>query len=108
MPIIMRMVVVLPAPLGPRKPKTSPLSMARSRSRTAVNSPYFLLRCSNAIMTIRFDTDRHWRRGAVNGGPDRTRTCDLRFRKPLLYPAELRDREAIVASGVLFGYHLPI
>ncbi len=27
-----------------------------------------------------------------NGGPDRTRTCDLRFRKPLLYPAELRDR----------------
>jgi hypothetical protein len=26
------------------------------------------------------------------GGPDRTRTCDLRFRKPLLYPAELRDR----------------
>jgi hypothetical protein len=28
------------------------------------------------------------------GGPDRTRTCDLRFRKPLLYPAELRDRFA--------------
>jgi hypothetical protein len=25
-------------------------------------------------------------------GPDRTRTCDLRFRKPLLYPAELRDQ----------------
>ena len=24
--------------------------------------------------------------------PDRARTCDLRFRKPLLYPAELRDR----------------
>jgi hypothetical protein len=27
----------------------------------------------------------------AGGGPDRTRTCDLRFRKPLLYPAELRD-----------------
>ena len=27
------------------------------------------------------------------GGPDRTRTCDLRFRKPLLYPAELRDHK---------------
>src|SRR5688572_6231750 len=26
------------------------------------------------------------------GGPGRTRTCDLRFRKPLLYPAELRSR----------------
>ena len=22
----------------------------------------------------------------MSGGPDRTRTCDLRFRKPLLYP----------------------
>ena len=27
---------------------------------------------------------------AVNNAPGRTRTCDLRFRKPLLYPAELR------------------
>jgi hypothetical protein len=26
------------------------------------------------------------------GDPDRTRTCDLRFRKPLLCPAELRGR----------------
>src|ERR1700680_2491956 len=51
MPIMMRIVVVLPAPLGPRKPKTSPFSMEKSRSRTAVNSPYFLLRCSNAIMS---------------------------------------------------------
>src|ERR1700759_4941673 len=28
----------------------------------------------------------------IDGGPGKTRTCDLRFRKPLLYPAELRDR----------------
>ena len=28
----------------------------------------------------------------ISGGPGKTRTCDLRFRKPLLYPAELRDR----------------
>ena len=27
----------------------------------------------------------------ATGGPERTRTSDLRFRKPLLYPAELRD-----------------
>src|SRR4051794_3221876 len=27
------------------------------------------------------------------GDPGMTRTCDLRFRKPSLYPAELRDRE---------------
>ena len=29
------------------------------------------------------------------GGPERTRTSDLRFRKPLLYPVELRDHPAI-------------
>src|SRR6516162_6362267 len=33
------------------------------------------------------------------GGPDRTRTCDLRFRKPLLYPAELRDH--VIGSQAL-------
>jgi hypothetical protein len=30
------------------------------------------------------------------GGPGKTRTSDLRFRKPLLYPAELRDHLANV------------
>jgi hypothetical protein len=34
------------------------------------------------------------------GGPDRTRTCDLRFRKPLLYPAELRDQ----LKNFVYGY----
>src|ERR1700761_7006257 len=29
---------------------------------------------------------------AINGDPGMTRTSDLRFRKPPLYPAELRDR----------------
>jgi hypothetical protein len=31
----------------------------------------------------------------IIGGPERSRTSDLRFRKPLLYPAELRDRTHI-------------
>ena len=31
--------------------------------------------------------------GVRVGDPGMTRTCDLRFRKPSLYPAELRDRE---------------
>src|SRR5437660_12671166 len=35
----------------------------------------------------------------LSGGPDRTRTCDLRFRKPLLYPAELRDRLAFLVAN---------
>jgi hypothetical protein len=28
----------------------------------------------------------------MNGDPDRIRTCDHRLRRPVLYPAELRDR----------------
>ena len=30
--------------------------------------------------------------GISGNGPDRIRTCDLRFRRPTLYPAELRAR----------------
>ena len=37
------------------------------------------------------------------GGPDRTRTCDLRFRKPLLYPAELRDQVVDIARKQPFN-----
>src|ERR1700679_27443 len=35
------------------------------------------------------------------GDPGMTRTCDLRFRKPSLYPAELRDRSPADRSGRL-------
>ena len=46
----------------------------------------------------------------MNGVPGMIRTCDLRFRKPLLYPAELRRRTrrhlkrlgSLAASGALF------
>jgi endonuclease YncB( thermonuclease family) len=39
----------------------------------------------------------------LRGGPERSRTSDLRFRKPLLYPAELRDRMArFIISGGFF------
>lgn len=39
-----------------------------------------------------------------NGDPGKTRTSDLRFRKPSLYPAELRDhglRDAAEADAFL-------
>src|SRR5438105_10638164 len=42
-----------------------------------------------------------------NGDPGMTRTCDLRFRKPPLYPAELRDRRQTmyhVCGGFLVGH----
>ena len=35
MPIIMRMELVLPAPLGPRRPNIWPASIESERSRTA-------------------------------------------------------------------------
>ena len=37
------------------------------------------------------------------GGPERTRTSDLRFRKPLLYPTELRDHKGFFCSRAAFA-----
>ena len=39
MPVAQRRVVVLPAPLGPTRPMTSPGRTVKERSCTAVNSP---------------------------------------------------------------------
>src|SRR5690242_9157883 len=49
-PHISLMVVVLPAPLGPRKANNSPAGMCRHRSRTAGLLPYFLWTWSSSIM----------------------------------------------------------
>ena len=43
------MVVVLPAPFGPRKPKISPAPTEKPMPRTASTSPYFLARSSTSI-----------------------------------------------------------
>ncbi len=37
------------------------------------------------------------------GDPGRIRTCDLRIRSPLLYPAELRDRSGRLQLTTLIG-----
>jgi hypothetical protein len=50
-----RIVVVLPAPFGPRRPKTSPGGMERFNRSTAVRSPK------------RFVKSRVWIIGAVQG-----------------------------------------
>src|SRR5690606_4104614 len=42
-PSRIRIVVDLPAPLGPRKPCTSPRATSRSRPSRAVTFPYFLV-----------------------------------------------------------------
>ena len=45
-----RMVVVLPAPLGPRKPTTSPLGTSKETSSTATVGPNRLVRFRTSIM----------------------------------------------------------
>ena len=45
----MLIVVVLPAPLGPRKPNTSPVATSKSTPRTAWTSSKFLTRPWTAI-----------------------------------------------------------
>src|SRR5216684_5963852 len=45
-PTSIRIVVVLPAPLGPRKPKTSPAASSKETSETASRRPKRLTRCS--------------------------------------------------------------
>src|SRR5690242_20037548 len=51
-PTIMRIVVDFPAPLGPRKPVTSPGRTVKVRSETAVTDPYRLVSSFISIMAI--------------------------------------------------------
>src|SRR5215471_14033654 len=55
-PAIIRIVVDLPAPFGPRKPVTIPGRTAKSRPSTASFSPYRLLIFSTSIIECSF----HW------------------------------------------------
>ena len=55
----MRMVVVLPAPLGPRKPKISPRPMVKLIPLTAVNSPNFLVRLEASTAYSFISTSRN-------------------------------------------------
>src|SRR5438876_440715 len=48
-PVIMRMVVDLPAPLGPRNPSTSPFPTSKETPSTARFDPKDLLRFSTLI-----------------------------------------------------------
>src|SRR5215510_13742754 len=57
-PVIMRMVVDLPAPLGPRNPSTSPLPTSNETPSTASFGPNDLLRLSTLI-TAPLDMHRH-------------------------------------------------
>ena len=51
-PVIMRMVVDLPAPFGPRKPSTSPRSTVNETSFTATFGPKAFVRFSTVITEL--------------------------------------------------------
>src|SRR3712207_3625658 len=54
-PVIIRIVVVLPAPFGPRKPVTVPDSSSKDTSSTTVRSPYFLVSPLTVIIVASSD-----------------------------------------------------
>jgi hypothetical protein len=51
-PVIIRIVVVLPAPFGPRKPVTVPGSSSNDTWSTTVRSPYFLVSPLTVIISV--------------------------------------------------------
>ena len=63
-PVTIRIVVVLPAPLGPRKPRTSPSCTSNDRLSTATKRPYFFERCERRITTRCIGVYRRWGLGA--------------------------------------------
>ena len=52
MPVRIRMVVVFPAPFGPRKPKVSPSLTEKEMSLRATSLPKCLVRCETSIAFI--------------------------------------------------------
>src|SRR5260221_7664863 len=59
------MVVDLPAPLGPKKPNTSPLTTLRSMPVTAAIARKFFVRPDISIMELDAVCDTRWRAGSL-------------------------------------------
>ena len=97
-PRIMRMVVDLPAPLGPSRPVTRPVRAVKDRSSTASLSPYLLASPSTSIMLppLRLDAAS----SVVSGQDTRLgdRLDDDRRCFPALPTATRQPRQASVGS----------
>ncbi|GIF78018.1 hypothetical protein Asi02nite_75360 [Asanoa siamensis] len=78
-PVIIRIVVDLPAPLGPRKPVTVPGAHSNETSLTAVCAPYRLVKLVTLIMPTSLQpTGGSARRAKVDGSRRRSRS-DIDF-----------------------------
>src|SRR5271154_5286922 len=73
-PAIIRIVVDLPAPFGPRNPVTTPGCTTKLKPSTAVLSPYRLVRPSISIMLRPFADDRNATDLAASGHLSADRT----------------------------------
>src|SRR2546422_11734081 len=70
-PVSILMTVVLPLPLGPRKPNISPFSTRKLTSFTAVKLPKRRTRCSAEMAgSARSEERRGGEKGRFRGGPD--------------------------------------
>jgi hypothetical protein len=70
-----RTVVVFPAPLGPRKPNTSPAETLNETSSTATRSPKRFVRCSTTSAGSPESGGSRRRIGAGSGGSRTPDTC---------------------------------
>src|ERR1035437_2713860 len=95
MPARQRRVVVLPAPLGPTRPITSPGWTSRSSSFTATNSPYSLVRVLTWIIGGGAETERNPKSEI---GPEWRRRLGRSLRGRLIAPGG-RVKPAEVACG---------
>src|SRR6478752_425501 len=71
--MIIRIVVDLPAPFGPRNPVTTPGRTVKLRRSTATFDPYRLVRPCSSIMRINLrarETPRHRNDRGFSGAPD--------------------------------------
>src|SRR5215831_13005451 len=95
----MRMVVVLPAPLGPTKPNISPRGTVKSTSSSATCPAYRLYRPSTSIIASPLDVP-HREAGAVGGEA----LDDAYPDHPLGDLARVQpDRTAAAGRGLLLG-----
>src|SRR5690625_794427 len=106
-PVSIFMVVDLPQPLEPRKPKISPLNTSRLTSSTAVKLPNLLVKPSEAMTTSSLGgsgglcTSR-WARGFSAG--KRRKNADSRLCAPVRseeHTSELQSRGHLVCRILL-------
>src|SRR5262249_51835720 len=116
-PHIILMVVVLPAPLGPRKANNSPCAICRLRSSTATLMPYALEACSSSIIPTAGARERKATGSAgpvAHQGQFDARLADLLLQHqavPLPHPgasADLLARLAILNEQTLLGLAVPV